>query len=143
MRKVILFLSVGFTILSCNSEKKETKQVDYKEVCSAYDEADAEMLKVIKDIENEYQHDKIFLTRFRDSQVYWIQYKDRHLRALYPKDWDRFYRKNYSKEVFNSCKCQELIRLTNARIVELNMYLTGGPTNQTDCPSYWNKKSSQ
>ena len=51
------------------------------------------------------------------EQVYWIQYRDRRLRAIYPKKWDQHYRKNYGKEVFNPCKCKkELLRLSESRI---------------------------
>ena len=73
------------------------------------------------------------------NRVYWIQYRDRRLRAIYPKKWDQHYRKNNGKEVFNPCKCRELLRLSERRIEDLQMYLIGGPADQQDCPSKLNE----
>ena len=138
-----LFLLGVLTLLHCSSPREKTEQISYKDVCEGYDVIDAEMLQVIDKIEEVFSADRQFLARFRDSQVYWIQYKDRHLRALYSKDWDLFYRKNYSKQVFNSCKCKELIRLTELRVKELKWYLNDGPSDQNDCPSAWNTKKEK
>ena len=73
------------------------------------------------------------------EQVYWIQYRDRRLRAIYPKKWDEHYRNNYGKEVFNHCKCKELLRLSESRLEDLQMYLMNGPDDQQNCPSMLNK----
>ncbi len=137
---VTLLLVVLF---GCNTNSNKEKPMKYTEVCEGYDAIDLEMLQTIETIESQFKEDKKFLIRFRESQVYWIQYKDRHLRALYPEDWDLYYRKNYGKQVFNACKCQELIRLTELRVQELKWYLGAGPSSQKDCPSHWNKKSPQ
>lgn len=143
MKEFILALSSCILLFGCTNPSKKENPISYTEVCEGYDVIDLEMLEVISEIESLHKEDFKFLERFRDSQVYWIQYKDRHLRSLYPEDWDLYYRKNYGKQVFNSCKCKELIRLTELRVNELKWYLDGGPNNQTECPSYWNKKSSQ
>ncbi|MEM6812784.1 MAG: lysozyme inhibitor LprI family protein [Bacteroidota bacterium] len=127
--------------LGCDSPKVQNNIQNYKKVCKRYDIVDSEMLETINQIEIEFVKDQIFLERFRNSQIYWIQYKDRHLRALYPQDWDLYYRKNYGKQVFNACKCKELIRITEARVLELKMYLEGSPKDQSECPSSWNKKA--
>jgi len=141
--KYSIFLAVLIFVSSCNSPKKNEEAISYKDVCEGYDNIDAEMLLVIEDIEEAFKDDRIFLKRFRDSQIYWTQYQDRHLRALYSKDWDLFYRKNYGKQIFNSCKCKELIRLTSLRVDELKMYLNGGPNNQKECPSAWNQLNDE
>ena len=96
------------------------------------------MLDLITLIKEKHKDSTLFLERFDMSQVYWIQYQNRHLRALYPEDWDRHYRKKYGKEVFNPCKCKELTRMTAARVEELKMFLKGGPDDQKECPSIWN-----
>lgn len=142
MKNLILILATCFLIIGCTKSSKNEEFISYTDICEGYDAIDLEMLETIEQIESENKEDIKFLERFRDSQIYWIQYKDRHLRSLYPEDWDLYYRKNYGKQVFNSCKCKELIRLTNLRIKELKWYLeAGGPDGQTECPSSWNKKS--
>ena len=143
MRIILSAIAVSFLLFDCSGPDEKKKPINYTEVCEGYDAIDLEMLQVIEQIESTNRGNIKFLERFRDSQIYWIQYKDRHIRALYPEDWDLYYRKNYGKQVFNSCKCKELIRLTELRVQELKWYLEGGPDDQQECPSSWNKKSPQ
>ena len=56
-----------------------------------------------------------------------------------PKNGISIIRKNNGKEVFNPCKCRELLRLSERRIEDLQMYLIGGPADQQDCPSKLNE----
>lgn len=110
-----------------------------KNPCTEFDDSDLEMLNLIESIKKKYAHNTLFIQRFEMSQVYWVQYRDRHLRAIYPKDWDRSYRKENGTEIFNTCKCQELTRMTKTRVEELNLFMTNGPNDQLDCPSVWNE----
>ena len=129
--KVFIFL-MGLTVACSQSTGDNT------DPCTQFDKVDKEMLDLIESIENKFVGDQLFKKALTMSQVYWIQYRDRHLRALYPEDWDRHYRKKYGKEVFNPCKCKDLTRMTQARIEELKMWVEKGPNNQAECPSTWN-----
>lgn len=120
-----------FLYSSCNGPE----DIDH---CSEFDAIDLEMLNLINKIQTKHQDNKRFLSNFNMEQVYWIQYRDNHLRAIYPQDWDRKYRKEYGKEVFNPCKCKEMTRFTKERIKELKLWLKGGPGGQNECPSLWN-----
>lgn len=99
--------------------------------CSELDAVDLEMLSVHKAIQKSYQDDKRFLKRLQDAQVYWTQYKDRHVRSLYPLE-KKYYEDNY-EGTYGQCKCMEAARLTRLRIKELKVWLDG-PTDQ-DCPT--------
>ncbi|MEQ8470001.1 MAG: hypothetical protein RIC35_02380 [Marinoscillum sp.] len=107
--------------------------------CAEFDSVDLEMLNLIKSIKQKYSADKLFVEKLEMSQVYWVQYRDRHIRAIYPKDWDRVYRKEYNDGVFNICKCQELSRMTHNRVDDLKLFTSGGPKDQQDCPSVWSE----
>ena len=133
MKNIILL----FTILIINSCKFEKK--NNIDACKKFDELDTKILSLMNKIEVKHKNDRHFLEAFNMEQVYWIQYRDRRLRAIYPKKWDQHYRKNYGKEVFNPCKCKELLRLSESRLEDLQMYLMNGPIDQQNCPSMLNK----
>lgn len=97
------------------------------------------MLDLIEQVRAKYQTNQRFLRNFNMEQVYWIQYRDTHLKAIYPEDWSRHYRKEFGKEVFNPCKCKEMTRYTKERIKELKLWMSGGPAEQDNCPSLWNE----
>lgn len=130
---IIMLAAIAFT--GCEEKKPDAPF----QACAEFDDADARMLKIIKQIQENHKGDRIFLNRFEMEQVYWSQYKERRLKAMYPQDWNRFYRKNYGNEMFNSCKCLEYTRLTEDRIADLNMYLEKGPKDQEDCPNEFKK----
>lgn len=137
MKKVLIIL--GFAAFSCGGG--ETSVIDSDDpfsICTSFDETDRQMLDLIAEIEQKNAKDKEFQRAFTMEQVYWIQYRDSRLKAIYPKDWSRHYRKNFGEEVFNPCKCLELNRMTLRRIEELNLYLEEGPKDQMDCPSKFN-----
>ena len=135
MKYIFLLSAATLTLLGCSK-----RYDDPFAICSDFDATDRQMLMLIDDIKSKFSDDNEFLAEFNLEQVYWIQYRDHRLKSLYPKDWNRFYRKNYGKEVFNPCKCHELNRMTLLRIDELNLFLTGGPEGQEDCPSMFNRK---
>ncbi|MEM9897364.1 MAG: lysozyme inhibitor LprI family protein [Bacteroidota bacterium] len=130
-------------ISSCNPKDSDENTSDYQrlqKICAQFDEADRIMLDLINEIKSKHAENSKFLDRFNMEQVYWIQYRDTHLRALYPLDWNREYRKKFGKEVFNPCKCKELTRFTEQRIAELNLWLEKSPIpDQSECPSLWNQ----
>jgi hypothetical protein len=131
------FIPIALLILfavSCG--KKENSIQVY---CDEFDKLDQEMLELIGKIQQKYGENKKFLSNFNMEQVYWIQYRDHHLKSLYPQDWNRYYRKNFGKEVFNPCKCQEMTRFTKQRNDELRLWLSGGVSEQSECPSLWNE----
>ncbi|MFT6866521.1 MAG: hypothetical protein ACJA08_001352 [Cyclobacteriaceae bacterium] len=133
MKTLVLIISL-LAIVGCRSENKESDIA-----CTDFDKLDIEMMQLIDKIESKFTGNKSFLEAFKMEQVYWIQYRDRRLRSMYPKNWDTHYRKNFGKDVFNPCKCQELLRLANNRMDDLDLYMEGGPQNQKNCPSIMNE----
>ena len=133
MRRSLLLIPVFF-IFSCHSISEDTYAV-----CSTFDENDLMMNDLIREIKEKYKSNRFFGPEFDMEQVYWIQYRDKRLRSIYPYDWNTYYRREYGKEVFNPCKCEELNRMTLRRIKELELYLQGGPSDQKECPSIWNE----
>ncbi len=130
--KKLLIPTVACTLIffSC-SQSADT------DPCATFDQLDRQMLDLIQEIKDTHATDVKFLEEFNMEQVFWIQYRDTHLRAIYPKDWDRHYRQNFGKEIFNPCKCKEMVRMTRLRIRELELWKTGGPVQQNECPSQW------
>ncbi len=130
MKRVFHILALALLFANCT---------ETGDPCAKFDKVDRQMLDLIKKIKQKHASNKKFLSKLTKEQVFWIQYRDSHLEAIYPNDWDRHYRKNYGKEVFNPCKCKEMVRFTENRIEELNLWLSGGPSEQSDCPSLWNE----
>jgi uncharacterized protein YecT (DUF1311 family) len=126
--KSILFsiCMMALIISSCN--QNQTQQ----DSCKQLDAIDKKMLDTYDQIKTAYNTDERFLSKLNMSQVYWVQYRDRHLEALYPLK-----RKEYQEgdwENFTECECDEMVRLTKARIETLNMWLSGGNPYDS-CPS--------
>lgn len=117
-------------------------QPSFKDPCTEFDMVDLQMLTLLDSIRTSHKGEELFLNRFRLVQVAWTQYRDRHMRSLYPEDWDRVYRKTYGRELFNSCVCKEMSRMTRNRITELNRYLEVGSEGEEECPSSMNTESS-
>ncbi len=130
---LVIALYLCLILSACENQPKNV------DPCTEYDQVEKERLDLVASIETKFEKNGFFRKRFTMSQVYWIQYRNRHMRALYPQDWDRQYRKEHGEEVFNTCKCKELTRMTKARISELKMWIEGGPTDQQECPSTWNE----
>lgn len=130
MKKIIPVLAVCLAF-SCSRNSEDP--------CTEFDAVDLQMLELIEQIESNHRSNKRLLSNFTMEQVYWTQYRDHHLKSIYPEDWNRHYRAKYGKEVFNPCKCKEMTRFTKARIEELKLWIQKGPTGQSECPAIWNE----
>lgn len=131
MKNYLAILVFLLTLVSCSTQESS------EDSCTSFDALDLKMLNLIEQIQLKHKDDAKFLHNFNMEQVYWIQYRDTHLKAIYPRDWSRHYRKKYGKELFNPCKCKEMTRYTQERIKELKLWLNKGPEGQDDCPSLW------
>ncbi|MEM7108522.1 MAG: hypothetical protein AAF519_09880 [Bacteroidota bacterium] len=125
----LISIPIVLIMLACNSQKEEI------DPCTEFDQIDKEMLDLMEEIKTKHRTDAIFLKRFEMERVYWNQYRDRRLRSIYPQDWDTHYRKKFGKEVFNKCKCKELLRMSKNRLIDLKLYVEEGPAEQEECPS--------
>jgi len=110
-----------------------TEKDPYKS-CDNFNSLAAEMENVIDKIKIKYASEDLFLRRFDDAQVYWLQYKERHMKMLYPDGYD-VTRKKYGRDTFNPCKCKELERLFTLRVDELETFLSGPRKGQEECPT--------
>jgi len=135
MKKIISLTLIAIVIGLTNCKKEEVSL----SACSEVDMLEEQRLDIVKKIQEKYAYEPLFKRRFDQERVAWTQYTTRRLRALYPRDWDRVYRKEFGKEEFNDCKCKELVRLKKMRIIELEYYLDGSPDNQNECPSLQNE----
>ena len=98
--------------------------------CKQLDEIDLRMLNIIKQIEQEYQHDEIFLFAFNDAQIFWTQYRNRQVKAVFPLP-----PKKYDYPV-GECKCEIYRDLTELRVKELQKWIDGVPSDITCTGSY-------
>ncbi len=133
MKKALVLISL-ISILSGCQKSDPYEGSSYEEICEDFDKYAIEQKQLLDQIRAKYHDDRDFITRFNQEQISWIQYQDKRLRALYTKDWDLHYRKEYGKEVFNGCKCKELIKLSKIRNDDLKVYLNGPSAEQLECP---------
>lgn len=108
-------------IISC--EKPATK-----DPCKELDAVDKKMLDMVEQIKGEYKSDRVFLTYFKNSQIYWTQYRNRQVQAIFPPDSPR---RKYEYDT-GPCKCEVYRDLTEIRIKELQKWLDGVPKD-TNC----------
>jgi hypothetical protein len=126
---------------SCSENSSDNKIIteirikasEAKTECQKFDTLDKEMRRVLNEIRTQYKSDQVFIKKLNSSQAYWIPYMNSHVRAIYPKDWDRVYRKEYGRTEFNECKCKELNKLMFKRIEDLTAFLDPD-YGQDDCP---------
>ncbi len=105
-------------------------QPDKQTACEQLDEIDLQMLNMIKQIKNEYKHDQKFLAAFNDAQLYWTQYRNRQVKAIFPLTPNKY---EYN---VGECKCEVYRDLTKLRVKELQKWLDGVPENTTCKGSY-------
>ena len=79
MKNILLTLII-LIVNSCRFEKNN--EVD---VCATFDKIDAKIVALMDEIQVKHKDDRPFLDAFNMEQVYWVQYRDRRLRAIYPK----------------------------------------------------------
>ncbi|MEM9338134.1 MAG: lysozyme inhibitor LprI family protein, partial [Bacteroidota bacterium] len=117
-------------IHSCNVKEKENN--GNLSPCEAYESLDLEMLNTYEEIRKKYasNENNTFRKRLNMSQVYWVQYRDRFIKALFPLDKEEY----TDKQTYVDCKCKELSILTKNRIIELSVWLDGD-MNRIDCPT--------
>ncbi|GAA5041939.1 hypothetical protein GCM10011506_43990 [Marivirga lumbricoides] len=130
INKLLLCGSIIIIAFSCNNSKSE-----YANFCDELDAVDLEMNNKVEEIQKKYANKKAFLKRFNSAQIQWIQYKNRHIRAVFPLKKE-MYSEQYGKD-YNYCKCEELARLTKLRNNELERWLKPSE-NKENCPASWN-----
>lgn len=138
--KFIIIVTLIIVVAGCkkSTSNNSYEGKEYTAVCEQFDELAFEQKDLLDQIRSKFKKNKLFIAKFNQEQISWIQYQDNRLRSLYPEDWDRFYRKNYGVNIFNGCKCKELIRLSKIRNDDLRVYLDGPNSTQQDCPTQGN-----
>lgn len=127
---IFLGCSMLFLATSCNNTETQ-----YDNPCQELDAVDLEMNNKVADIQKKYANEKEFIKRFNSAQIQWIQYKNRHIRAVYPLKKE-MYSEKYGKD-YNYCKCAELARMTKLRNTDLERWLAPSE-NKENCPASWN-----
>lgn len=120
----ILFLN------SCAEQQEESINHDF---CAQLDAIDLKMLNLIKEIEEKYKADKAFIKAFKDAQVYWVQYRNRHVKAIFPLS-----PRKYAYDV-GECKCEVYRDLTQDRVKQLQKWVEGVDEDKTCKGSYHQK----
>ncbi len=130
MKKFLLISIIAVLFNSCETEKKGND--GSLSPCKVYESLDLEMLNTYEEIGNKYKENdhNTFRKRLNMSQVYWVQYRDRFIKALFPLDKEDY----TDQQNYSDCKCNELSVLTKSRIRELRAWLDGDVA-RIDCPT--------
>lgn len=131
---LVLTALIVLCFTRCEREKPENNTNEIKflsgDPCKQLDEIDKKMLDMIEQIKEEYKGDKGFILAFNDAQVYWIQYRNRQVKAMFPKS-----PRKYKYDV-GECKCKAYRDLTVIRVKELQKWLDGVSPSETCTGSY-------
>ncbi len=128
--KALFLISIIIGAASCTNQNATAP-------CDEWNALAVEMKTVMDQIKANYESETLFLKRLGESQVYWLQYKERHMKMLYPEGYD-ITRRKYGEETFNPCKCKELTRLFKLRVDELKVFRDGPRKGQEECPTFNN-----
>lgn len=133
--KLLNTIIIGGSILILASACTNNSSPEYDNPCKEFDAVDLQMNKKVEEIQKTYANEKSFIKRFNSAQIQWIQYKNRHIRAVFPLNKE-MYSEQYGKD-YNYCKCEESARLTKLRNAELDRWLKPSE-NKENCPASWN-----
>ncbi len=142
MKNLILPVFILLIFAGCDSKQaqqqtaKEQNQTDEYaglDPCQVLDKVDREMLDLYNEVMEKYADDFDFINWFKQSQIYWVQYKDRYVKSLYPRKND-YYKKEFGKDA-GYCKCEEWTRMTRRRIEDIKVFLGEGSERYKHCPT--------
>jgi uncharacterized protein YecT (DUF1311 family) len=88
--------------------------------CGEAKQAEDKMKALYEQVLKKYDYDKVFIKNIEAAQKAWEAYRDAHIRALYPYE----YRAAYGSAI-GACDCAQVVRLTTARIKELQRWVDG------------------
>lgn len=122
---LLIFLSVGLVSAQKPASKAAKKQQSCWDTAntqgelnacadSEYEEADAELNRLYRELLAVNKEDQLFLQRIEKAQKAWIAYRDAHVVSMYPdypKSSERFY-----GSVLPMCWAQTRTRLTKERV---------------------------
>jgi len=89
-----------------------------------YQEEDAELNRVYREILKRYKQDRVFIGKFKAAQRAWIKFRDAQFEAMFPQILDSREQYNYGS-VFPMCPSLYKARLTHSRVEELRAWLEG------------------
>lgn len=122
MREIKISLqSVALTILLLSAASSAQTQGQMNdEACSKYQQADAEMSRVYRQVLAEYKSETVFIKKLGIAQRAWLAFRDAHLEAMYPEiDKTRY------GSVYPMCRCDLLTELIRERTKLLKKWITG------------------
>lgn len=116
MRKllVVILLTVS---LSSYSQTQEDRNATAR---AEYEESDALLNTIYKNIQSMYSTDTLFVRNLKQSQRIWIQFRDAELEMKFPKRKPGHY-----GSALEACKADYMRQLTDQRIGTLKQWLGG------------------
>ncbi|HEY9178713.1 MAG TPA: lysozyme inhibitor LprI family protein [Flavipsychrobacter sp.] len=117
MKPVVLFFICFLSSWVCTAQTQLEMNV---EAYNAYMRADSQLNTVYNKILAEYRENKSFITHLKKAQRAWINFRDAEVNAKYPPE-----ERPYYGSVFPVCHSIYLQQLTEIRINDLNVWLTG------------------
>ena len=122
MRKCIISLLIpAIMTLLCYAVSLAQTQTDMnQEAHREYQQADAEMNSIYKQILAQYKGQTIFIKKLKTAQRAWLVFRDAHLESLYPEKDKRQY-----GSVYPMCRAIHLRDLTKKRTEELKKWVDG------------------
>jgi uncharacterized protein YecT (DUF1311 family) len=105
-----------------------------KEAANAFRKADKELNEIYQKILVEYKTDTVFVKNLKQSQRFWIQFRDAELAMKYPEREEGYY-----GSVHPMCVAMYLTQLTEERIKILRIWLDGIEEGDVCCGSVKSK----
>ncbi|HJZ67911.1 MAG TPA: lysozyme inhibitor LprI family protein [Blastocatellia bacterium] len=121
MREIKISQPIVLTVLLLVvSSSAQTQGQMNDEACRKYQQADAEMSRVYKQVVAEYKSETAFIKKLGIAQRAWLAFRDAHLEALFPEiDKTRY------GSVYPMCRCDVLAELSRERTKMLKKWTAG------------------
>ena len=119
---VRIFLLMLTTSMYLSAALSQTQYKMNQNSSAVYKDADQKLNEVYQKILDLYSRNTVFIKNLETAQKLWTQYRDAQLAVMYPERFEGYY-----GSVLVICQGAYLAKLTNARIKELEAWLTGPP----------------
>jgi uncharacterized protein YecT (DUF1311 family) len=119
MNNIGMGLGVFLCALGFNAIAQTQLELN-QSACDELKQADSQLNKIYQQVLSAHQDDQIFISRFKEAQRKWVEFRDAYTESMYIPEYNNTY-----GSVLPMCQCYFVEHLTNERIKQLKVWIDG------------------